>query len=146
MKLLRSLDTRHVHNSVNRRINSLKSRRRSALALAIAAAVVRVLRSNRQIGVSQIVLTLHLVANILLDAQVERLVIGVRLDAERPVARDVLDLWARVPVRWLSRLCLRIPRRAIALDAPAVLGVGQDVEADLTVDGGGRVRGIFGAV
>jgi len=141
-----SLDALHVHNSIDRRINSLPSRRRSALALAITATIIRILGSNRQIRVSQIVLALHLIADILLDAQVESLVIRVRLNAERPVSRDVLDLRARVPVRRLGGLCFRVPSRAVALDAPAVLGIGQDVEADLAVDSGRGVRGPIGAV
>lgn len=142
----RLLDALHIHNSVNRRVNGLESRRRSALPFPIAAAIIRILRSDSQVRVSQIVLTLHLIANVLLDAQVESLVIRVRLNTERPVTRDVLDLGARVPVRWLSRLCFRVPGRAVAFDAPAVLGVGQDVEADLAVDSGRGVRGPIGVV
>ena len=97
-----SLDALHVHNSIDRRVNSVKGRRCSALILAIAAVVSRVASSGGQVSVRQIVLTLDLVADVLLDAQVEGLVIPVGLDAERPAARDVLDFWASVPVLWLS--------------------------------------------
>jgi hypothetical protein len=45
--------------------------------LAIAAAVVRVLSRDGQVSVRQIVLALDLVADVLLDAQVERLVVRV---------------------------------------------------------------------
>jgi hypothetical protein len=60
----------------------------------------------------------------LLDPQVESLIIRVRFDAERPFSWDVADLRARVPVRGLSWLGGRVPGRAVALDAVAVLGVG----------------------
>lgn len=142
---LRLFNSRHIHNSVNRRINSLPARIRGAPTLPITATVIRVLCSNRQICVSQVILALDLIADVLLDTQVERIVTGVRLDAEGPVARDVLDLRTREPIRRLRRLRFRVPRRAVALDAPAILGVGQEVEADLAVDGGRRVGGVFGA-
>ena len=140
-----SLDSSHIHDSIDRRINSLPTRIRSAPTFPITATVIRILRSNRQIRVSQVILALDLIADVLLDTQVERIVTGVRLDAERPVARDVLDLRTWQPVGGLRGLRFRVPGRAIALDAPAVLGVGQEVEADLAVDGGRGVRGVFGA-
>jgi len=140
------LNSHLVHNSVNRRINSLESRRRRALPLSIAAAVVRVLRSDSYVRVRQIVLALHLVADVLLDAQVERLVVRVRLDAEREVAGDVADVRAIVPLCWLGRLRGRVPGRSGAVDAVAVLGVGKDVEVDGAFNGGRGVRGVFGAV
>ena len=139
-------DGRLVHNSVDRRINSLEGRRCGALVPGIAVAVVLVESSDGRIKVSQIVLALNFVADVLLDAQVESLVIRVRLDAERPAARDVLDFRARVPVLWLSRLCCRVPGRSAALNAVAILGVGQDVEADLAWNREGRVCGIFWGV
>ena len=82
----------------------------------------------------------------LLDAEVEGVVVGVRLDAERPVARDVADVRARVPVRGLGRLCSRVPGRPGALDAAALLGIGQEVEEDVAGDGLGGVGGVFGGV
>lgn len=138
----RSLDDRHVRNSVYRRVKSLARRSSGALVPVLAAAVARVEGGGGQIRVSQIVLALDLVTDMLLDAQVERLVIRVRLDAEGEAAWDVADVRARVPVRWLGWLCGGIPRRPLADDAPAVLGVGQDVEADRACDRGGGVRRI----
>lgn len=82
----------------------------------------------------------------LLDAQVERLVIRVRLDAERPVSWDVAYVRASIPVSWLSRLCCRIPRRSCAINAVAILGVGQQIELDRARNGGRRVRRIFWAL
>jgi hypothetical protein len=60
----------------------------------------------------------------LLDPQVKSLIIRVCFDTERPVSRDVADFRARVPVRGLSWLGGRVPGRAVALDAVAILGVG----------------------
>ena len=137
----RSLDERHVRNSVDRRVKSLVRRSSGALVSVLAAAVARIESRGGQIRVSQIVLALDLVADMLLDAQVECLVVRVRLDAEGEAAWDVADVRARVPVGWLSWLCGRIPRRPLADDAPAVLGVGQDIEADRACDGGRSVGG-----
>ena len=123
MKLSRSLDGRNIYNRVNRRINSLKSRRSSALTLPITATVIRILSGDRQIRISKVILTLNLIADVLLDARIERLVIRVLLNAERPVARDVLNLWTEVPVRWPRRLHFRVPGRAIIFHAPVVLCV-----------------------
>lgn len=126
-----SLNNRQVRHPINRRIHSLPRRFRGTSPPRITDTKPLIPRRNRQIRISQISLTLHLATNPLPDRQIKSLIIGIRLDAEGPRARDGGFGGAGEPVCWLGGCCCcGIPFGAIADHTVAVLGVGEEVEAE----------------
>jgi hypothetical protein len=120
-----SLNNRQVRYPINRRIHSLPRRFRGTRPPRITDTKPLIPRCNRQIRISQIRLTLHLATNPLPDPQIKSLIIGIRLDAEGPRARDGGFGGAGEPICWLGGCrCCGIPFGAVADHAVAVLGVG----------------------